>query len=156
MKNHKLLSGLLILLLGGVFFMASCGDDEDELGLIGTWKVTGAIFNPPVDTNGATSGGTITDAYSILFALPCDQDNVFMFEDGGVFKDDEGATKCNSADPQYEQGTYTQSGSSITVYTNDTIVFNNTIITNSTLTGTVTFDFGGGTLANVDFTMTRQ
>lgn len=156
MKNHKFLSGLLMLLLGGVFFMTSCGDDEDELGLIGSWKVTGAIFNPAIDTNGTTSGGLVTDAYGMLFSQPCDQDDLFIFQDGGVSINDEGATKCDPLSPQQTTGTYTQSGSVITIIEGgDTTVFNNANVSNTTLTGTVTFDFGAGE-ANVDFTMTRQ
>lgn len=154
MKNHKLLTGTLLLLLGVTFFLTSCGEDEDEITLIGSWKVTGATFNPPIDTNGSTSGGTVTDAYPLMFPQTCDQDNLFIFEEGAVFKDDEGAVKCDTSSAQYEQGTYTQSGSTITIVTGDTILLTNSAITKTTLTGTVTVDFGVS--ATIDFTMTRQ
>lgn len=153
MKNHKLLTATLLLLLGTTFFLTSCGEDEDEITLIGTWKVTSAVFNPAVDVNNDSI--LDTDAYSFLFSQPCNQDDVFVFEEGGVFKNDEGATKCDPTDPQFEQGTYTQAGATVTVYTQDTIVFNNTVISKSNFTGTVTFDFGGGK-ANVNFVMERQ
>jgi len=157
MKKHKLLTGVLFLLLGVSFFMAGCDKDEDEASLIGSWKVTGAIFNPPVDTNGTTSGGTVTDAYGMLFTQDCDKDNLFIFQDGGVYLGDEGALKCDPLSAQQDTGAYTFAGTVITIIEGgDTTKFNNAAVTKTTLTGTVTFDFGGGTNANVDFTMSRQ
>lgn len=156
MKNHKFLTGTLLLLLGVTLFMAGCKDDKEELGLVGSWKVTDAVFNPAVDTNGTTSGGLVTDAYSMLFEDPCDQDNLFIFQDGGVSIQDEGATKCDSLAAQQDTGSYTYSGSNVTLIAgNDTTLFFNVAVSDTRFTGTVTFDFGLGD-ANVDFTMTRQ
>ncbi|GEM_PF-969374 len=156
MKKHKFLSGLIMLLLGGVFFMTSCSDDDEEtLSLIGSWEVSAAVFNPPVDANGDSV--LDTDAYAMLFSQPCDQDNLFIFEDGGVSKNDEGAVKCDSLNPQQTVGTYTHSGSIITIIEGtDTTVFNDAVITNTTLTGTVTFNLDSANVAHVDFTMIRQ
>ena len=108
--------------------------------IVGIWRVTQATFNPPIDTG---AGPNVTDAYHLLYPRACDQDDLFIFEAGSIFKDDEGAVKCDSLAPQYEQGTYTQTGSTITVISGtDTSVFNNTTISNTTFTGTVTVDVG--------------
>jgi hypothetical protein len=157
MKNYKVLSVFFAFLMGSVCLMSSCKDDDETLGLIGSWNITAAVFNPPLDTNGTDPGGEVTDAYSLFFQQPCDQDDLFIFEEGGVYKNDEGPTKCDTSDPQFTPGTYTHVGSTITLIEGtDTTVFNNATITNSTLTGTAAVNVGGGTVATIDFTMDRQ
>jgi hypothetical protein len=134
--------------------MAGCSDDDEELGLIGTWKITDAVFNPPVDTNGADPG-EITDAYSFLPA--CLLDDLFIFEDGGVYKGDEGTTKCDTSSPQQTTGTYTHVGTVITLIEGtDTTVFTNANVTNSNLSATASNVNLPGVTATIDFTMTRQ
>src|SRR5690554_2908420 len=120
MKKHKLLMVLTALVMGSAIFVSSCKDDGDEdvLGLIGSWKVTDATFNPPIDTGSGTPD--FTDAYSMLFRDVCDQDDFFIFEANNVFKEDEGAVKCDAGDPQQDVGTYTHTGSTLSLITSDT------------------------------------
>ncbi len=61
-----------------------------------TWKVTAARYK--------VNSGAWTDAYSTMTA--CQKDNVTSFTTANVYTIDEGATKCNSADPQTLNGTW--------------------------------------------------
>jgi hypothetical protein len=48
-----------------------------------------------------------TEMFSTFFEA-CRQDNLMQFAADGTYKEDEGATKCNSSDPQtYDSGTWT-------------------------------------------------
>ncbi|MES2622679.1 MAG: lipocalin family protein [Bacteroidota bacterium] len=145
------LNKLFIMVICALLLVAGCKKDE-EASIIGTWKVTSAVFNPPAIVN----GDTLSDAYPIFFPNSCNRDNVFIFESGGVFKNDEGATKCDPLDDQTSVGTYILSGSNLTWITDtDTTSISNAAITKTTLTGTFTED-NNGTTIYVDATMTRQ
>lgn len=101
MKNK-----LLILLLAAATVITSCSkDDDDNNGGGGTtpvtntsklcnknWKIQSAKFN----------GVDITSQ----FFEPCALDNFFRFDTNGSYTADEGATKCDPADPQTDTGTW--------------------------------------------------
>jgi hypothetical protein len=64
------------------------------------WIISAQTVSP-----GISSGGTIiTDIYGQFQA--CDKDDFIRFEKPNVFKDDEGATKCLTANPQTTTGTW--------------------------------------------------
>lgn len=152
MNKIHLPKALMLLFAAGILLITSCKTEDDEDGIAGTWKVTAATFNPAVDFG----AGPVTDAYPLMFANACDQDDLIIFQDNGVQIDDEGTTKCNSADPQQTTGTYSYSGTTLTIYNSDTITITNVNLTSSTLTGSFTIDFGGGNTGNVDVSLDRQ
>jgi len=66
------------------------------------WILSACTVSPAMSFNGTTS----TDWFGHLDA--CIGDNILMFNTNGTFTTDEGAIKCNSADPQVEDsGTWT-------------------------------------------------
>lgn len=152
MKIRAGRSAIFALLMVTTFLGAGCKDEDHSL--IGTWQVTAAVFNPPVDTGGGT---LIVDAYPILFPDSCLQDDVFIFEAKGVYIENEGATKCSPSDPQFIEGTYSESGSRLTTITDSaTTIYNNTSVSEDVFTGTVVFAFSPTEVVPVDFTFTRQ
>lgn len=125
---------------------------KDDPSIIGTWKITAAEFTPP-----ATIGGTTyNNAYPYILSQSCDQDNLFIFNDGNQVIEDEGANKCDSNDPQQTSATYLLSGSTLTVYGSDTSIFTGVTVGKEYLTGTTSGDLGGGITANIKVTWTRQ
>lgn len=86
-----------------VFFtltLNSCKKEETpvktktELICNGNWIAKSFTVNPGIDVGGVV----ITDWYTQLDA--CDKDDYDKFESNGLGVTNEGATKCNSADPQ--------------------------------------------------------
>ena len=117
MKNRFLL--LMPLALGLTF--AGCKKDspaatpaptKTELLTNRNWVITAATISPGLpNPNG---GSPITDLY-VQFST-CDKDDFIRFEAASVFKEDEGATKCNSSSTQTRVGTWAF-GSNDTVIT---------------------------------------
>ncbi len=142
----------LLLVAGGMILITSCNNNDEEVGIIGTWKVTGAVFNPAYDPG----SGPTTDAYSLMFAQSCAQDDFIIFQDNGTVINDEGAVKCDSASAQQTTDNYTFSGTTLSIFSNDTITITNVAIQATTLTGSMAADFGSGTPVNIDMTLTRQ
>ena len=152
MKKLKLFSITLLLISGGMILITSCNNNEDDAeGIVGTWKVTGAVFNPAYDPG----SGLTTDAYSLMFDDACDQDDLIIFQDNGTVISDEGALKCDSLNPQQTTDNYTLSGTTLSLFGNDTTTLTNVSIGSSTMSGTLSIDFGGGP-ANIDMPLTRQ
>lgn len=148
MKHLRILT---LACAAGAMVLAS-GCKKDDPSIVGTWKVTAATFNPPVTIGGTT----YTNAYSLLLSEACVQDNLFIFKEGNVVLEDEGATKCDATDPQQTSSTYNLSGSNLTIYSGDTTVFTNISVDEDHLKGSLSADMGGGTMANIDITWTRQ
>lgn len=149
MKKRAGLAGILALLIA-TFLGAGC--KEEEHTVLGSWQVTAAVFNPPLDTNGVP----IVDAYPIFFADSCKQDNVFIFETKGIYIENEGPTKCHPSDPQYITGAYTESGSTLTTITDSaTTNYGNLSVSENEFTCTVVFTFNSTERVPVDFTFTR-
>ena len=143
----------LLLIAGSMILITSCNNNEDDAeGIVGTWKVTGAVFNPAYDPG----SGLTTDAYSLMFGQPCSQDDLIIFQDNGTVISDEGALKCDSTSAQQTSDNYTLSGTTLTIFNNDTTILTNIAIQASTITGSLSADFGSGTPVNIDMTLTRQ
>ena len=107
MKQIIKRSALLIVMTGAIIFY-SCKKDKDdstpaktktELITTGSWKLTAFTVNPARDIDG--DGTAETDVYSK--APACVKDNFTIFKTNSEGEDNEGATKCNSADPQIKQ-----------------------------------------------------
>jgi hypothetical protein len=84
---------MLVLIVG----FAACGKEEDppptktQLLTSASWKFKSA----------SVSGVDITNQLQA-----CQKDNVYTFNSSGSSAMDEGATKCNAADPQSTSGTW--------------------------------------------------
>lgn len=80
----------------------------------GNWKLTVFTITPAL--NGVTDG---------LYLQPdCLRDNLWQYADNNVFYINEGATKCNDADPQIQQGTWNYDETTkILTFTTPTIDF---------------------------------
>lgn len=100
------MKNLWFLLIFSVFtlttFSTGCKKDDDIVSnselILGNWQLTGHTVNPALPIFGS-------DLYNQYDN--CEKDNLFIFESNGVTKVDEGATKCDAADPQTITGTYT-------------------------------------------------
>jgi hypothetical protein len=105
-KRLLLITGLFSFLL----ILAGCSKDDDapptnktktELITQGTWKFSDAKVN----------GVSVA-----TFLQACQKDNVLTFITGGTGTANEGATKCNAADPQSNPFNWT-------FQTNETLLF---------------------------------
>ena len=153
MKKLKLFSMALLLIAGSMILITSCNNNEDDAeGIVGTWKITGAVFNPAYDPG----SGLTTDAYSLMFGQACSQDDLLIFQDNGTVISDEGALKCDSTSAQQTSDNYTLSGTTLIILGNDTTSLTSVSINSSTMSGSLSIDFGGVTPANIDMTLTRQ
>ena len=142
--------------------IVGCSDDDDDpvvpvtvdSKLRGTWKMTGATIAPGLDTDG-DGVVDLTDFYATFSA--CDKDDLIIFKTGYVVTFDEGALKCDPADPQESNGTWSLN-SAKTVLTviegGDTTVLNIVSLTSTTFVGTMTqVDLPGQTMT---MTLTKQ
>ncbi len=95
----------IIIFLAILPVFISCKKDADtvepvktntELLTFGSWKLTAATINS--ENNG------ITDMYAEMDN--CAKDDIMTFKTNNTFVADEGATKCNTDDPQTELGTW--------------------------------------------------
>lgn len=110
----------ILFLLALALFAGSCNKDDNNGGsktdnlTSGKWKLSTAkaTFNV---------GGVNQTIDIITLLQPCELDNFFTFQSGGVITNDEGATKCNSGDPQTQTGTWslTQNETHLVVATPD-------------------------------------
>lgn len=100
MKKYSIIALIISILMGG----SSCKKETESIPrkqtiIAKSWKMTSFIM---VDTTGAEE-----EMFSALFQ-PCRQDNLYQFAADGSYKQDEGATKCDTTDQQiYETGTWT-------------------------------------------------
>jgi hypothetical protein len=105
-KNSHHLNQHFFMKLNSVIFMALCGlltlnacskdDDESPTDLLtgGTWSLSEQRTDTDLD-------GTLENSLE-----DCSKDDKTTFEDGGSYKFDEGATKCDPSDPQSSTGTW--------------------------------------------------
>lgn len=95
---------LLILVLFGSLFVSACKKDEPtrtELLTGKNWRISAATVNPALDL------GTGTPTSDFFALIPtCAKDNILNFSANGTVISDEGATKCDSNDPQTSSGTW--------------------------------------------------
>jgi hypothetical protein len=143
-----------LLFAGCAFVVTSCTEEDEDPSIIGSWVFTDAVFNPAVMIDSVM----VTDAYSMFFPTACSQDDIVIFQDGGVQISDQGALKCDSTAAQQETSSYSYTGSTLYMITADGDTsgnMTNVVITSTTITGSTLVDVGSGDV-NVDFTLTRQ
>lgn len=89
----------LILLTVLVFTLPACKKDKSPTELLtgNDWRIKSWTVSP------ALLG--VTDLYATYYD-DCDKDDFTSFESNGVAIFDEGATKCNAADPQTTTGAW--------------------------------------------------
>lgn len=98
MKKHfRILFTALTL---GLFILSSCEKDDDPEPKSRTVLISQASWKYAA----ATYGGAAVPAGTFL---ACQTDNVITFSAAGTGVLDEGATKCNAADPQTRNFTWT-------------------------------------------------
>jgi hypothetical protein len=123
---------------------------KTELLTAKAWKMTALTINPGITP--VAGGPTITD----LFAMtePCEKDDTEKYNTGGTGVADQGATKCDPADPQSENFTWSFL-SNETQFKYDNQVFNILQLDATTLKASVQVDGAliGGT-AGTAYTLT--
>jgi hypothetical protein len=101
--NRFLLATVLVL------FCLSCKEEipvptQTELLTSSAWKWVGGSVTPTFDV--FSNGNPLNGEYWSK-APQCWKDDLWVFTAAGKFTQEEGATKCNIADPQvYSQGTW--------------------------------------------------
>jgi hypothetical protein len=143
-----------LLFAGCAFVVTSCTEEDEDPSIIGSWVFTDAVFNPAVMIDSVM----VTDAYSMFFPTACSQDDIVIFQDGGVQVNDQGSLKCDSTAAQQETSSYSYTGSTLYMISADgdtTSYMTDIVISASTITGSTLVDVGSGDV-NVDFTLTRQ
>lgn len=148
------LTYLSIALMALLTFSACTKDDptpapptKTEL-IARNWKITAL--------SGTFAPLPAIDLYAQMPA--CEKDNILKVSSNGTYISDEGPTKCNAADPQTENGTWTFS-SNETKLTIDTETFDIVSLsaTSLVLTQAVAADPVGGTPAGtINVTLTAQ
>ena len=103
---HSIMKQTFLAIAALAIMSSGCKKDDDNGGsitaadIVGTWTLTAANLKTTV--NGST---TSSDYLSTLNS--CERDNNFIYGADLKYTEDEGATKCNSSDPQtVETGTY--------------------------------------------------
>lgn len=128
MKKVQFVAAIIIAMIS----FNSCTSEKTDAEILGatTWKLTNLYVN------GA-------DFFSL--ADNCDKDDVYYFNEDGTYKHDEGATTCETGDPQIvEQGTWSISsdGASFTIVAGtDSYIYTLEILTETELRVTVYDDF---------------
>ena len=130
----KYIKNLFLIGLGVAVVAVGCKKDEESTPtptktdlLCGkTYKMTGMIVNPGIDTG---SGSAVTDIWPLIEA--CSKDDEFTFKTSGKVTTDEGASKCVATDPQSydEDWKFVSNESVIEITEKDSKKKNYTIIT---------------------------
>jgi hypothetical protein len=123
---------------------------KTELLTAKTWKMNALVINPGITP--IPGGPTITDLYASM--KECGKDDTEKFNTGGTGVADEGATKCDPADPQSTNFTWSFLNNE-TQYKYDDQVFNVIQLDATTLKTSVQVDGAilGGT-AGTTYTLT--
>lgn len=100
----------LVLIMTGalVLFASSCKKEKTTTELLqaGAWKMTAGV---------ATNGATTVDFYTTTMQA-CEKDDLYTFKTDNSLSVSEGASKCNSTDPDtYTYGTYSVVGDSLSL-----------------------------------------
>jgi hypothetical protein len=107
MKNYPL---LLLLFCCSLFFTACSNDDDatpsqEEMLMNKRWQITALEVTLPIIGS--------QDLYAGF--EECEKDTYVEFKANGVLVVDEGATKCDTSDPQQYPGTWTLEGDVLTI-----------------------------------------
>ena len=126
MKTRGLYSFLLI----GISLQLACSKDDPPAGPSKTELITKAAWK--YDTGGvdANKDGFVDTNLPPGYVLSCNTDNTLTFNNDGTGVVDEGATKCDAAEPQTRDFTWT--------FTNNETHINFPTLVFNGLTGDVT------------------
>jgi hypothetical protein len=143
--QYLLRSVLLILL---PFFLLHCNKDEEpkttsEL-LIGTWSLTAEVYTPTINFG----SGPVTDYYP--YYENCEKDNVIIFKANSEGEFNEGATKCDAADPQTVPFLWTLQNNNTKLSISAIVTMDILQLDDTTLKLKYPFDFSG-----VNYTITE-
>lgn len=122
---------LLLMLLAAATVIISCSkddDDDDNGGGGGAATNTSKLCNK----NWKLKSILINGVESIGFIDSCDLDNFTRFNTNNTYTDDEGATKCDTADPQTSQGIWSWAANE-TQLVIDSIDVNDVLINSGTI-----------------------
>jgi len=140
----------LYFVLAVTFLFSSCKKEKSKKELLlGDWKRITMTIDPPQDVGGAI----ITDLYAQM--EDCDKDNIYSFYENKTYKADEGATKCDSAEPQSFSGNWQFLNNETElkiIYMNDTVVYGLLELDESLLK----LDYSGRDTNNVLHTITTS
>jgi hypothetical protein len=106
MKKALVFLPRLFLFLSFSFLFFRCSEKDTPTTpadlLLGNWSITADTWSPAYDVYG--TGQKITDAYA--FYDVCEKDNIYTFKASNIGELNEGAAKCDVADPQIIPYTY--------------------------------------------------
>ncbi len=106
---------VLLVTAINIVFLFSCKKEEEltntELLCRAPWVLSASVIDPPYFFEGV---GSISDYYAIL--SPCWKDNLWNFDESGNYTKEDGAQKCDPADPSIlENGRWTLSSNGTTM-----------------------------------------
>ncbi|MCF8459064.1 MAG: lipocalin family protein [Bacteroidales bacterium] len=125
MKTLKTL--ILIAIAGSFLIVSSCKkDDDDPVNKKATltansWKLSAMTVDPAFPFIGSNI---------YLWLEDCSKDDLMTFNENGTYTNDEGATKCDDADPQIvEQGSWAfNTDETQLIMTDSDTTYTNTIV----------------------------
>jgi len=144
MKSKFYLSLLTAFILGAVM-LGGCKKKDDpeptrsELFTNKNWRVTAWTSDPAISINGVL----VTNVFNQMD--PCSKDDLFRFNSNGVYTFDEGASKCNTNDPQTTTGTWSFNSDQTIVSVTEaggTTSYNIESVSESTLKANTVFNDG--------------
>ena len=107
MKKHILIFSFFLLIIFSCKKNTDPGPTRTSL-VAKTWLLTSITFSPALAVSYYGSTIQLTDATLLL--KDCTKDDLYTFNSDKTFIVDEGATKCNSSDPQTKaKGTWSLS-----------------------------------------------
>lgn len=115
------------------------------------WKMTAFTSNPAINWDG--SGTMVTDVYAQMSS--CDKDDISVFNVNNTYTDDEGATKCDPADPQTTSGTWVFNPTQTILTLDGTDSYNIEALSSSSLKLNQVYN-DGTTNYTFTFTFTKQ
>jgi hypothetical protein len=112
MKSLNQIARMLFMsLLSMTFLFSACKKDDEvitktDLLTSGAWKATALTIDPAFPT--FDNEGNITGSTNDLFAMmeDCSRDDIISFKADKTLIMDEGASKCDNADPQKNSGSW--------------------------------------------------
>jgi outer membrane lipoprotein-sorting protein len=156
MKKSILFFPRLLGLALFTFLLVQCKKDEappkpaSEL-ILGTWKLSADTYSPAYDYFG--NGTKITDAYPLY--VDCQKDDVTTFKTNSEGEFNEGASKCDVADPQSTPFLWTLKDNNTTLNISALADFKIVSIDATTLKLSTTFDENSVTYTET-FTFTKK
>lgn len=134
----------LLVMSVAMLALGSCKKDDDNNPTPSTsktgiliakpWKETARTISPAIDINGKM----VTDLYAE--GEECDNDDIYKFNADKTYVAEEGATKCNPADPQvWDTGTWSFNADETQLIVNSLVQTNYNILSISGTKATLSY-----------------